>query len=94
MASPISYCSVFLFQKLSDNLQEHLIYFSKVKKSIAKVHQLLLEAYGVVALNEWSCEWLHGFRNGEFNVEHTECTGRSQVYEDTEMKVLMEKSLC
>jgi len=58
-------------------LRELLIYFFNLKKSAAKAHRLLVEAYGDAALSERSCrEWFQKFKNGEFDVEDKECSGR------------------
>jgi len=74
-------------------LWELLIYFFKLKKSAAEAHRLLVEAYD--ALSERSCrEWFQKFKNGEF-VEDKERSGRSKVYEDTELEALLdEDSFC
>ena len=53
-------------------MREFLIYFFNLKKSAAKVHKLLVEAYGD-ALSERSCrEWFQKFKNDEFDVEDQE----------------------
>jgi len=46
---------------------------------------LLVEAYDDAALSERSCrEWFQKFKNGEFDVEDKERSGRPKVYEDAE----------
>ena len=48
---------------------------------------MLVEAYGEAALSERSCrEWFQKFKNGEFDVEDKERSGRSKVYEDAELE--------
>jgi len=81
------------FEPNKRHLRELLIYFFNLKKSAAKVHRLLVEAYGDAALNERSCrEWFQKFKNGEFDVE--ECSGRSKVYEDAELEALLDEDSC
>ncbi|EFN76296.1 Histone-lysine N-methyltransferase SETMAR, partial [Harpegnathos saltator] len=46
-------------------------------------------------LSEKSCrEWFQKFKNGEFNVEDKERSGRPKVYEDTELEALLEEDSC
>ena len=67
-------------------MRELLIYFFNLKKSAAKAHRLLVEAYDDVDLSERSCrEWFQKFKNGEFDVEDKERSGRPKVYEDAEL---------
>jgi len=55
------------------HLRELLIYFFNLKKSAAKAHRLLVEAYGDAVLSERSCrEWFQKFKNGEFDIEDKE----------------------
>ena len=55
------------------HLRELLIYFFNLKKSAAKAHRLLVEAYGDAALSERRCrEWFQKFKNGEFDVKDKE----------------------
>ncbi|EFN81552.1 Histone-lysine N-methyltransferase SETMAR, partial [Harpegnathos saltator] len=55
----------------------------------------LVEAYGETALSERSChEWFQKFKNGEFDVEDKERSGRPKVYEDTELEALLEEDSC
>ena len=61
---------------------ELLIYFFNLKKSAAEAHRLLVEAYGDAALSERSCrEWFQKFKNGKFDIEDKERSGRPKVYE-------------
>jgi len=54
-----------------------------LKKSATKAHRLLVEAYGDAALSERSCcEWFQKFKNGEFDIEDKERSGRPKVYEE------------
>jgi len=54
---------------------------------------LLVEAYGDAALSE-SREWFQKFKNGEFDIEDKERSGRSKVYKDAELEVLLDEDSC
>ena len=57
------------FEPNKRHLRELLIYFFNLKKSAAKAHRLLVEAYGDAALNERSCrEWFQKFKNLTVNL--------------------------
>ncbi|KAG5323796.1 MOS1T transposase, partial [Pseudoatta argentina] len=65
------------------------------EKSAAEAHRLLLEAYGEAALSETSCrEWFQKFKNGEFDVEDKERSGKPKVYEDAELEALLNEDSC
>jgi len=52
----------------------------------------LIEAYGDAALSERSCrEWFQKFKNGEFDIEDKEYSGRPKVYEDAELEALLDE---
>ena len=73
------------FESNKRHLRELLIYFFNLKKFALEVHRLLVESYGEAALSERSCrEWFEKFKNGEFDIEDKERSGRSKVYEDAE----------
>ena len=81
------------FEPNKRHLRELLIYFFNLKKSA--VHRLLVEAYGDAALSERSChEWFQKFKNGEFDVEDNERSGRPKVYEDAELEALFDEDSC
>ena len=84
------------FEPNKRHLRELLIfYFFNLKKSAAEAHRLLVEAYGDAALSERSCrEWFQKFKNGEFDVEGKECSGRPKVYEDAELEALLDEDSC
>jgi len=66
-----------------------------LKKSAAEAHRLLVEIYGDVALSERSCrEWFQKFKNGEFDVEDKERSGRPKMYEDAELEALLDEDSC
>jgi len=53
-----------------------------LKKSAIEWRRLLVEAYG-----ERTCrDWFRRFKNGDFDVEDKERTGRSKSVEDTELE--------
>ena len=54
---------------------------------------MLVEAYGDAALSE-SREWFQKFKNGEFDIEDKERSGRSKVYKDAELEVLLDEDSC
>ena len=83
------------FEPNKRHLRELLIYFFNLKKSAAEAHRLLIEAYGNAALSDRSCrEWFQKFKNGEFEVEDKERSGRPKVYEDAELEALLNKDSC
>ena len=83
------------FEPNKRNLQKLLIYFFNLKKSAAKAHRLLVERYGEATLSERSCrEWFQKFKNGGFDIEDKERTGRLKVYEDAELKALLDQDSC
>jgi len=67
------------FEPNKHHLRELLIYFFNLKKSAAEAHRLLVEVYD--ALSKRSCrEWFQKFKNGEFDVEDKERSGKPKVY--------------
>ena len=69
------------FEPNKHHLRELLIYFFNLKKSAAETHRLLVETYGDAALSERNCREFQKFKNGEFDVEDKERSGRSKVDE-------------
>jgi len=66
-----------------------------LKTSAAEAHRLLVEAYNDAALSEKNCrEWFQKFKNGEFDVEDKERSGRLKVYEDAELEALLDEDSC
>ena len=58
-----------------------------MKKSATEAHRLLVETYGEAALSKRSCrEWFQKFKNGEFDIEDKERSGRPKVYKDLEFE--------
>ena len=49
----------------------------------------------MAALSERSrCKWFQKFKNGEFDIEDKERSGRPKVYEDAELEVLLDQDSC
>ena len=83
------------FEPNKCHLREILIYFFKLKKYAAEAHLLLVETCGEAALSERSCrEWFQKFKNGEFDIEDKERSGRPKVYEDAELEALFYQDSC
>ena len=83
------------FEPNKHNLRELLIYFFKLKKSLAESHRLLVETYGEAALSERSCrEWFQKFKNGKFDIEDEDSSERPKVYEDSELEALLDQDSC
>ena len=80
------------FKPNKRHLLELLIYFFNLKKSAAEAHRLLVETYGKAALSERNCrEWFQKFKNGEFDIEGKERSGRPKVYEDAVLEALLDQ---
>jgi len=63
-----------------------------LKKSAAEAHRLLVEAHSDATLSERNCrEWFQKFKNGEFDVEDKERSGRPKVYKDAELEALLDE---
>ena len=80
------------FEPYKRHLRELSIYFFNLKKSAAKAHRLLEETYGEATLSERSCrEWFQRFKNGEFDIEDKERSGRPKVYKGTQLEALLDQ---
>ncbi|EGI69065.1 Mariner Mos1 transposase, partial [Acromyrmex echinatior] len=83
------------FEPNKRHLRELLIYFFNLKKSAAEAHRLLVKAYGEAALSEKSYrEWFQKIKNGEFDVEDKERSGRPKMYKDAELEALLNEDSC
>ena len=72
-----------------------LPYIFSLKKSAAEAHRSLVETYGEAALSERSFrEWFQKCKNGEFDIEDKERSGRPKVYKDTEFEALCDQDSC
>ena len=62
------------------HLWELFIYFFNWKISAAEAHRLLVETYCEAALSERGYrEWFQKVKNGKFDIEDTERSGRPKV---------------
>ncbi|GBP45781.1 Mariner Mos1 transposase [Eumeta japonica] len=75
------------FEPNKHNLWELLILFLNLTKSAAEAHRLLVEAYNEAALSETSFRnWFQEFKNGDFDVEDKNLSGRPKIYEDADLE--------
>ncbi|GBP35892.1 Mariner Mos1 transposase [Eumeta japonica] len=52
-----------------------------------EAHRLLVETYNEAASSEGKCrEWFQKFKNGDFDVEDKDRSGRPKIYEDVELE--------
>ena len=80
------------FEPNKRHFRELLIYFFNLKKFAVETHRLLVETCDEAALSERSCrEWFQKFKNGEFYIKDKERSGMLKVYEDAELKVLLDQ---
>ncbi|GBP29954.1 Mariner Mos1 transposase [Eumeta japonica] len=75
------------------HLRELLIYFFNLKKSAVEARRLLVEAYNKAALRiQNTCgEWFQKFKNGDFDVEDKDRSGRPKIYEVVELDESLEE---
>ena len=79
------------FEPNKRSLRELLIYFFNLKESAAEAHRLFVETYVEGASSERRCrEWFLTFRNGEFNIEYKDHSGRPKVNEGAELEALLD----
>jgi len=56
---------------------------------------MLSNTYGEAAISERTCrEWFQRFKNGDFDVEDRHGGGREKVFEDAELKALLDQDSC
>ena len=85
------YAKISSFEPNERHLCELLNYFFNLKNFAAEAHRLLVETYGDTVLSERSCrEWFQNFKNGEFDIEDKERSGRPKVYEDAKLGALLD----
>ena len=83
------------FESNKCHLRELLYYFLNLKKCAAEANRFLVETYGAAALTERSCRvWFQKFKNGEFDIEDKERSGRPNVYKDLELEALLDQGSC
>ena len=82
-----------VYEPNSRHLREVLIFCFNMKKSA--VHRMLSNTYGEAVISERTCrEWFQRFKNGDFDVEDRHSGGREKVFEDAELKALLEQDSC
>ena len=89
---------IFLLVIMSSSLPEkehmreaQLLCFN-LKKSAAKSHHMLLEAYGDSALSEITCRvWFRQFKNGNFDLSDKKRENRSRKVEDHQLQALLDE---
>ncbi|GBP59396.1 Mariner Mos1 transposase [Eumeta japonica] len=75
------------FEPNKHHLRELLIYVFNFKKSAAEAYRLLVEVYNEAALSERTCrKRFQKFKNGDFEVEDKDRSGRPKIYEDAELQ--------
>ncbi|GFW28729.1 mariner Mos1 transposase [Trichonephila clavipes] len=83
------------YEPNSRHFREVLIFCFNMKKSAAEAHRMLSNTYGKAAISERTCrEWFHRFENGDFDVEDQHGGGREKVFEDAELKALLDQDSC
>jgi len=67
-----------------------------VKKSAVEslLVRLLIKSYDKAALSKMCCDWFRHFKSGEFEVEDKERAGRPKLFEDAEVKALLDEDPC
>ena len=76
-------------------MREPLIYFFNLQKSAIEAHRFLVETYGKAALCERRYrECFKKFKEGEFDIEDKERSGRPKVSEDVELQTLLDQGSC
>ncbi|GBP43043.1 Mariner Mos1 transposase [Eumeta japonica] len=59
---------------------------------LAETHRLLVKVYNEAVLSEKTCrEWFQKFKNGDFDVEGKDRSGRPKIYEDAELEELLDE---
>ena len=62
-----------------------LLHYYFMKKTAAESHRILVEVYGDHALSETTCrDWFRRFKEGGFDVEDKQRSGRRTKFEDEE----------
>ena len=68
------------------HLQEVLIFFFHLKKTVAEAHRELQKVYGDVALSKTTCrDYFIRFKDGDFDVADRPREGRPKTFEDVDV---------
>ena len=84
-----------VYEPNSCHLREVLIFCFNMKKSAAEAHRMLSNIYDEAAISERTChKWIQHFKNSDFHVEDQHSGGREKVFEDAELKALLDQDSC
>lgn len=83
------------FEPNKRHLREALLFCFHLKKSAAEAHRMLQEAYGEGCVDDSMCrKWFRHFKDGEFDVEDKERSGRPKTFKDAELEALLDEDPC
>jgi len=75
------------------HLREALLFCFNLKENAAEARRLLEKAYGEHAQSKTTCEdWFKRFRNGDFDTEDKERSGRPKTFEDADLQALLDEN--
>lgn len=84
-----------VYKPNSRHLWKVLIFCFNMKQSAAEAHRMLANTYGEAVVSERTCrEWFQRFKIGDFNIEDRHGGGRERVFDDTELKALLDEDSC
>lgn len=80
------------FLPTKKHLREVLIFCFHCGNRAADAHRLLVDVYGAAAPTDKSCRsWFRRFKDGDFNVEDKERSGRPKKFQDAELGELLDQ---
>lgn len=80
------------FELNKRHLREALLFCFHLKKTAAQAHDMLMDAYDTYAPSKTTCrDWFHRFKDGDFEVEDHERSGRPKLFEDDELEALIDQ---
>mgnify|MGYP003334104996 CR=1 FL=1 len=83
------------FEPTKNHLREVLLFLFNSKESAAASHRMLQKTYGEHAPSIKSCEyWFRRFRSGDFDTSDKERPGQPKIFEDEELKSLLDQDAC
>lgn len=78
------------FEPSKEHLREVILFGFNWKKSAAKTHRILTEAYGEHAPAERTCQrWFRQFKEGDFDIKDKERSGQPKKFEDHELEAIL-----
>lgn len=70
-----------------------MLYHFNLKKTAAESHRLLTEAHGELAPSDKMCrDWFRRFKDGNFDLEDKDRSGRPNKLEDIELQALLDEN--